>query len=98
MHQIGYASIGYGAHAPGFAVALAALSTLMMLCVLAADKSLGYGLYDGAAEAATPLAAKAWPYVETAKETAAPYVGMAMEKAAPLLEKLNATLTSKGEL
>lgn len=98
MHQIGYASIGYGAHAPGFAVALAALSTLMMLCVLAADKSLGYGLYDGAAEAATPLAAKAWPYVETAKEAAAPYVGMAMEKAAPLLEKLNATLTSKGEL
>jgi len=51
LHQIGYASIGYGAHGPGFALADVAKFAMQMLCVLAADKSLGLGWFAGAASA-----------------------------------------------
>lgn len=49
LHQIGYASIGYGAHAPGFVLAEFAKFTMQMLCVLAADKSLALGWFQAAA-------------------------------------------------
>ena len=51
MRQVGYATIGYGAHAPGFMLSEWAKFTMQMLCVLAADKSLGLGWYAGAAGA-----------------------------------------------
>ena len=47
--QIGYASIGYGAHGPGFLMANVASFTLQGLAVLAADKAMGLGWYDKAA-------------------------------------------------
>jgi len=52
MHQIGYASIGYGGHGIGFAIASLAKATMQMLCVLAADKSMQLGW---AAQAVTAL-------------------------------------------
>ena len=54
LHQVGYASIGYGAHGPGFAAASGATFTLQMLCFLAADKSLELGLHDTFAAAVNP--------------------------------------------
>ncbi|CAK9077308.1 Pentatricopeptide repeat-containing protein At2g41720 (Protein EMBRYO DEFECTIVE 2654) [Durusdinium trenchii] len=48
VHQIGYATAGYGGHALGFLIAMLSDMTLQMLCVLVAIKSLGYsGLEKG---------------------------------------------------
>eukprot|EP00413_Alexandrium_margalefii_P048040 CAMPEP_0204590872 /NCGR_PEP_ID=MMETSP0661-20131031/50037_1 /ASSEMBLY_ACC=CAM_ASM_000606 /TAXON_ID=109239 /ORGANISM="Alexandrium margalefi, Strain AMGDE01CS-322" /LENGTH=237 /DNA_ID=CAMNT_0051600941 /DNA_START=58 /DNA_END=771 /DNA_ORIENTATION=+ len=41
LHQVGYSAIGYGGHALGFAMATLATTTLEMLCLLTALKSLG---------------------------------------------------------
>merc|ERR1719350_1958304 len=41
LHQIGYASIGYGAHAPGFFLAMLSTGVLEGLCLLVAAKNLG---------------------------------------------------------
>ena len=46
LHQVGYATIGYGAHGPGFAAASTATFVLQMLCFLAADKSLELGMHE----------------------------------------------------
>ena len=43
--QAAYSGIGYGAHGLGFIIADGARYTMQMLCVLAADKSLGLGLF-----------------------------------------------------
>eukprot|EP00913_Durusdinium_trenchii_P006552 g6155.t1 len=45
VHQIGYATAGYGGHALGFLIAMLSDMTLQMLCVLVAIKSLGYSGY-----------------------------------------------------
>eukprot|EP00435_Cladocopium_sp_Y103_P062860 s2528_g24.t1 len=42
MHQVGYATAGYGGHALGHVISLTADMTIQMLCVLVAVKSLGY--------------------------------------------------------
>jgi len=42
MHQTGYASIGYGAHAPGFLIAMLSAAILEGFCILIAAKNLGY--------------------------------------------------------
>mmetsp|Transcript_110659 Transcript_110659/g.219967 ORF Transcript_110659/g.219967 Transcript_110659/m.219967 type:complete len:228 (+) Transcript_110659:82-765(+) len=42
MHQIGYASIGYGAHAPGFLITALSTAVLEGFCILIAAKNLGY--------------------------------------------------------
>mmetsp|Transcript_57688 Transcript_57688/g.101012 ORF Transcript_57688/g.101012 Transcript_57688/m.101012 type:complete len:241 (+) Transcript_57688:62-784(+) len=46
LHQIGYSTIGYGAHAPGFAVAMMSATTLEMFCVLIAAKNLGFTTFS----------------------------------------------------
>lgn len=48
LHQVGYSTIGYGAHGPGFAAADFAKWALQGLSLLAADKSLGLGLHSAA--------------------------------------------------
>lgn len=40
-HQVGYASIGYGAHGPGFLLAVVSTVVLEMLCALVAVKAFG---------------------------------------------------------
>mmetsp|Transcript_77318 Transcript_77318/g.213802 ORF Transcript_77318/g.213802 Transcript_77318/m.213802 type:complete len:236 (-) Transcript_77318:105-812(-) len=40
LHQVGYAAVGYGGHAPGFFLSMLASTTLEMLCLLVAVKSL----------------------------------------------------------
>ena len=56
QHRFGYATVGYGAHGPGFVLALLAQSTMQGLCLLVADKSLGLGVFDAAvARVATTL-------------------------------------------
>merc|ERR1712107_101374 len=42
MHQVGYASAGYGGHALGFLVAMVCSVILQGLCLLAAAKNLGF--------------------------------------------------------
>jgi len=42
MHQVGYASIGYGAHAPGFLAASLSAAILQGFCLLIAAKNLGF--------------------------------------------------------
>merc|ERR1711904_683417 len=41
LHQVGYASIGYRAHAPGFMIATFSAGILEMICLLVAAKNLG---------------------------------------------------------
>lgn len=46
LHQVGYASIGYGAHAPGFMMATFGSVVLEGLCIIVAAKNLGYSTFD----------------------------------------------------
>lgn len=46
LHQVGYASIGYGAHTPGFVLAMLSTSVLEGLCIIVAAKNLGYNSFD----------------------------------------------------
>eukprot|EP00928_Gymnodinium_smaydae_P031289 TRINITY_DN23003_c0_g2_i1.p1 TRINITY_DN23003_c0_g2~~TRINITY_DN23003_c0_g2_i1.p1 ORF type:complete len:234 (+),score=47.74 TRINITY_DN23003_c0_g2_i1:69-770(+) len=46
FHQVGYASIGYGAHAPGFLLASLSTAALEGLCMIVAAKNLGYDSFN----------------------------------------------------
>ena len=65
LHQVGYATIGYGAHGPGFAAASTATFVLQMLCFLAADKSLELGMHDVAAGWTDVAVATINPYLNS---------------------------------
>ena len=58
LHQSAYAAIGYGAHGLGFAISDCSKMAATMLCVFAADKSLGLGWHDAALEMAKTADAK----------------------------------------
>jgi len=81
MHQMGYASIGYGGHGLGFAIAEIGRYGMQGLCLLAADKSLGLGWFDAAGIVAAPYYAQAMdialPYYDIAANATAPYVAQA---------------------
>ena len=67
LHQFGYATIGYGAHAPGFVLASVATFTMQMLCALAADRSLGLGGFDAAEESLRPWLSMVAPSMSPGK-------------------------------
>jgi len=46
LHQFGYATVGYGAHAPGFMLASASSAVLQGLCLMVAAKNLGLSTLD----------------------------------------------------
>ncbi len=81
LHQIGYATIGYGGHGLGFALAEVGRFAMQGLCLLAADRSLGLGAHEAAIGAAAPYYEQAAtfvaPYYEQAAAAATPYVAQA---------------------
>ena len=46
LHQTAYAAIGYGPHGLGFAMSDTAKGIMMSFCLIAADKSLGLGMFE----------------------------------------------------
>merc|ERR1719436_1699954 len=46
LHQFGYATIGYGAHAPGFMIATLSSVILEGFCIIVAAKNLGFSSVD----------------------------------------------------
>ena len=69
MHQVGYATVGYGGHGLGFVISQIARCSMQGLCLLAADRSLNLGVH----QATMPYYAAATPYFEQAVTLTMPY-------------------------
>ena len=69
MHQVGYATVGYGGHGLGFVISQIARGSMQGLCLLAADRSLNLGVH----QATMPYYAAATPYFEQAVTLTMPY-------------------------
>jgi hypothetical protein len=80
MHQVGYATVGYGGHGLGFVISQIARGSMQGLCLLAADRSLNLGVH----QATMPYYAAATPYFEQAVTLAMPYYEQAVNQAAAL--------------
>merc|ERR1712154_340552 len=46
LHQFGYATVGYGAHAPGYMLAMLSSVVLQGLCIVVGAKNLGFNNID----------------------------------------------------
>ena len=80
MHQVGYATVGYGGHGLGFVISQIARGSMQGLCLLAADRSLNLGVH----QAIMPYYAAATPYFEQAVTLTMPYYEQAAAQAAAL--------------